>query len=56
MGRDVESMDENIPTQQNVNYKPSLVAHAYNLNIWEAETGGSGFIASLSYLVRPSAT
>ena len=24
--------------------------------LWEAETGGSGFVASLSCLVRPSAT
>ena len=30
-----------------------MVAHACNPSIWEAETGGSGFAASLSYLVRP---
>ena len=32
--------------------KPGVVAHACNPSIWEAETGGSGFAASLSYLVR----
>ena len=30
-----------------------MVAHACNPSIWEAETGGSEFVASLSYLVRP---
>ena len=29
-----------------------MVAHTCNPSIWEAETGGSGFTASLSYLVR----
>ena len=29
-----------------------MVAHTCNPSIWEAETGGSGFVASLSYLVR----
>ena len=38
------------------NYKPGVVAHACNPSIWEAETGGSQFEDSLSYLVRPSAT
>ena len=33
--------------------KPGVVAHACNPSTWEAETGGSGFTASLSYLVRP---
>ena len=33
-----------------------VVAHTCNPSIWEAETQGSGFAASLSYLVRPSAT
>ena len=33
--------------------KPGVVAHASNPITWEAETGGSGFGASLSYLVRP---
>ena len=36
--------------------KPGVVAHACNPSTWEAETGGSMFVASLSYLVRPSAT
>ena len=36
--------------------QPGKVAHACNPSTWEAETGGSGFAASLSYLVRPSAT
>ena len=30
-----------------------MVAHACNPSIWEAETGGSPFADSLSYLVRP---
>ena len=38
------------------NFKPGVVAHACNPSTWEAETGGSGFAASLSYLVKPSAT
>ena len=33
-----------------------VVAHACNPSTWEAETGGSGFVTSFSYLVRPSAT
>ena len=33
--------------------KPGVVAHACNPSTWEAETGGSGFAASLSYLVKP---
>ena len=33
-----------------------MVVHACNPSTWEAETGGSGFVASLSYLVRSSAT
>ena len=33
--------------------KPGVVAHACNPSIWEAETGGSRFEDSLSYLVRP---
>ena len=33
--------------------KPGMVVHACNPDTWEAETGGSGFVASLSYLVRP---
>ena len=37
-------------------YKLGVVAHAYNPSTWEAETGGSRFATSLSYLVRPSAT
>ena len=36
--------------------EPGVVAHACNPSTWEAETGGSGFAASLSYSVRPSAT
>ena len=34
--------------------RPGVVAHACNPSTWEVETGGSGFVASLSYLVRPS--
>ena len=30
-----------------------MVTHACNPSTWETETGGSGFEASLSYLVRP---
>ena len=37
-------------------YDPGVVAHACNPSTREVETGGSGFAASLSYLVRPSAT
>ena len=33
-----------------------VVAHTCNPSTWEAETRGSGFAASLSYLVRSSAT
>ena len=36
--------------------EPGMVAHACNPSTWEAETGGYGFAASLSYIVRPSAT
>ena len=36
--------------------KPGVVAHACNPSTWEAETRGSGFTASLSYLVRLSTT
>ena len=36
--------------------KPGVVAHACNPSIWEAETGGSRFEDSLSYLVRLSTT
>ena len=36
--------------------KSGVVAHACNPSTWEAETGGSRSVASLSYLVRPSAT
>ena len=35
--------------------KPGMVVHACNPSIWEAETRESGFTASLSYLVRPTA-
>ena len=38
------------------NIGPGVVAHACNPSTWEAETGGSGFAASLSYLVRSSST
>ena len=33
--------------------EPGMVVHACNPSTWEAETGGSEFTASLSYLVRP---
>ena len=33
--------------------EPGMVVHACNANIWEAETRGSQFADSLSYLVRP---
>ena len=36
--------------------QPGVVVHACNRSTWEAETGGSVFTASLSYLVRPSVT
>ena len=36
--------------------KPGVVAHACNPSIWEAETRGSRFEDSLSYLVRLSTT
>ena len=35
-------------------WKQGMVVHACNPSIWEAETGESGFTASLSYLVRSS--
>ena len=41
---------------QNKKIRPGVVARACNPSTWEAETGGFGFAASLSYLVRPSAT
>ena len=33
--------------------RPGVVAHVVIPVLWEAETRGSGFAASLSYLVRP---
>ena len=41
---------------KSVEIEPGMVAHACNPSTWEAETGGSRFVASLSYLVRPSTT
>ena len=38
---------------QNLRLQPGVVAHACNPSTWEAETGGSGFTASLSYLGPP---
>ena len=32
--------------------KPGVVAHTCNASIWEAETRGSKFVDSLSYLGR----
>ena len=31
----------------------AVMGHACNPSAWEAETGGSRLVASLSYLVRP---
>ena len=45
-----------IPSIKKERKKPGVVVHACNPSTWEAESGGSGFMASLSYLVRPSAT
>ena len=36
--------------------KGEVVTHVCGPSTWEAETGGYGFAANLSYLVRPSAT
>ena len=36
--------------------QPDVVALACNPSTWETEAGGSRFVASLSYLVKPSAT
>ena len=33
--------------------EPGVVAHTRNPSTWEAETGGSGFVASLSNLSGP---
>ena len=36
--------------------EPGMVVHTCNPSTWEAETGGSRLMASISYLGRPSAT
>ena len=41
-----------ISQSQKIRNQPGVVVHACNPSIWEAETGGSWFEDSLSYLVR----
>ena len=52
----ISSTENKQTNKQTGKAEPGVVAQACNPSIWEAETGGSGFAASLGYLVRLSAT